>query len=197
MILIDEKKLLEQIALGNEKSFSTIYDFYYPEIRRYVLKFVKSDEYTEDLCQEIFLKVWDIRGNLVSIFSFRAYLFVLARNITFNFLKHAAMEKTVQEEIMRSSFVLNNYSEEEYQTTEYLEFIDRVLAQIPPRSREIFELCRVDGHTYKATAEQLGISNNAVKKHMIRTMKYLKNTILKEFGLSVTWIGVAIELTFI
>ncbi|WP_025762360.1 RNA polymerase sigma factor [Dyadobacter tibetensis] len=197
MILFDEKKLLEQIAIGNEKSFSTIYDFYYPEIRKYVLKFIKSDEYTEDICQEIFLKIWDIRVNLVSVYSFRAYLFVLARNITFNFLKHAAKEKTVQEEIMRSSFALLNTSEEEYQTIEYLEYIDNVLARIPPRSREIFKLCRVDGHSYKATAQQLGISDNAVKKHMIRTMKLLRHSVLKEFGLSITWIGITIELSAI
>jgi len=189
MILTDEKILLAEIANGNEKAFSPVYQSYFPEIRRYVLKFVKSEEYADDLCQEIFLKIWDNRENLPSIISFRAYIFVIARNHAFNFLKHAAVERTVQDEISKNAVQLKNYTDEELQTAEYLGYLDMVLSQIPARSREVFELCRENGNSYNDTAEQLGISNNAVKKHMVRTMKLLKFSVRKEFGFSVSLAG--------
>ena len=189
MILIDENTLLTEIANGNEKAFSHLYEKYAPEIRRYVLKFVKSEEHADDICQEIFLKIWGSRETLVSINSFRAYIFIIARNHAFNFLKHAAVEKNVQDEISRRALQLKNETEEAVQTAEYFQYLEMMLSKIPERSREVFELCRENGNSYHETAEQLGISNNAVKKHMVRTMKLLKFSVRKEFGLSFTWMG--------
>ena len=99
------------------------------------------------------------------------------------------MEKTIQHEISRSILELKNETEEEFQTAEYLRYLEMMLSQMSVRSREVFELCRENGNSYNETAEQLGISNNAVKKHMVKTMKLLKFSVRKEFGLSFTWIG--------
>jgi len=187
MILNDEKFRLTEIAQGSETSFSYIYELYFPQIRRYVIKFVKSEEQADDLCQEIFLKVWDNRENLLSVVSFKAYLFVLARNHCFNFLKHAAVERALQDEITRSVLDLKNQTEDDLQTREYLQYIETVLTQIPERSRQIFELCRDNETSYNDAAKQLGISSSAVKKHMVRTMKHLKFSIRSEFGFSVSW----------
>ena len=189
MILIDENTLMSEIANGNEKAFSRLYERYFPEIHRYVLKFVKSEEHADDICQEIFIKIWAGRETLISINSFKAYIFIIARNHSFNFLKHAAVEKTIQHEISRSILELKNETEEEFQTAEYLRYLEMMLSQMSVRSREVFELCRENGNSYNETAEQLGISNNAVKKHMVKTMKLLKFSVRKEFGLSFTWIG--------
>ena len=189
MILIDENTLLAEIANGDEKAFSLLYQKYAPEISKYVLKFVKSEGHAEDICQEIFLKIWGSRETLVSINSFKAYIFIIARNHSFNFLKHAAVEKTVQDEISRSALQLKNETEEEFQTAEYLQYLEIMLSKIPERSREVFELCRENGNSYNEAAEQLGISNNAVKKHMVKTMKLLKFSVRKEFGLSFTWLS--------
>ena len=189
MILTDEKTLLTEISTGSEKAFSLIYERYFQQIRGYVLKFVKSEEHAEDICQEVFLMIWRSRENLVAINSFKAYIFTVARNQSFNFLKHAAVERSVQDEISKTTLQLTNYTEEEFQTAEYLQYMEMMLAKIPVRSREVFELCRENGNSYHDTAEQLGISNHAVKKHMVRTMKILKFSVLKEFGLSISWVS--------
>jgi DNA-directed RNA polymerase specialized sigma24 family protein len=50
----------------------------------------------------------------------------------------------------------------------------------------VFRLCRQQGMTYDETAELLGISRNAVKKHMVRTMRILSESVETDLGISLT-----------
>jgi RNA polymerase sigma-70 factor (family 1) len=186
MTLTVEKDLLEEIARGNERAFSYLYVSYFQEIRGYVLKLVKSEEHSDDICQEIFLLIWRNKESLTEVSSFKAYIFTIARNRSFNFLKYAARERSVQHEISKKCLDLSNHIDEAFQTTEYIQYMEMMLTKMPLRSREVFELCRENGNSYKDAAAQLGISNHAVKKHMVRTMKHLKFSVLKEFGLAIS-----------
>ncbi len=46
--------------------------------------------------------------------------------------------------------------------------VERAVAQLPPRCREVFLIHRLDGLSYSQIAVQLGISVSAVEKHMAR-----------------------------
>jgi len=45
--------------------------------------------------------------------------------------------------------------------------------QLPPRTREVFLLQRIDNLKYREIAERLDISQSAVEKHMARAMSFL------------------------
>ena len=57
---------------------------------------------------------------------------------------------------------------------------------LPERTRQIFKLCREQEKTYDEVAKSLNISRNAVKNHMVQSMKLLSSSIKKEFGISLT-----------
>ncbi|AXB79888.1 RNA polymerase sigma factor [Novosphingobium sp. P6W] len=44
---------------------------------------------------------------------------------------------------------------------------------LSPRTRQIFLMYRLDGRKYREIAEELGISQSAVEKHIARAMAYL------------------------
>ncbi|WP_342087960.1 RNA polymerase sigma factor [Dyadobacter sp. OTU695] len=184
MDTLDETVLLQDIALGDSKAFDEVYRHYHGEISRYVLKFVKSTEQTEDLCQEIFLKVWERRETLPNLQSFRAYLFTVSKNRVLDFLRRAATERSVREEIIRASLQHANDVEESLQSEEYRHYMQKVLLELSPRDREVFRLCREMEHSYEEAAEVLGISRNAIKKHMVKAIKFIKYSAHKSFGLS-------------
>lgn len=54
-----------------------------------------------------------------------------------------------------------------------LERLRSGVAQLTPRTREIFLMHRLDGHRYREIASALGISQSAVEKHIARAMAYL------------------------
>lgn len=181
---LDETVLLQDIALGDSKAFDEVYRHYHGEISRYVFKFIKSTEQTEDLCQEIFLKVWEKRETLPNLQSFRAYLFTVSKNRVLDFLRHAATERSAREEIIHASLQHANYVEETLQSEEYQHYLQKVLLELSPRDQEVFRLCREMEHTYEEAAEVLGISRNAIKKHMVKAIKFIKYSAHKNFGLS-------------
>ncbi|WP_182911868.1 RNA polymerase sigma factor [Sphingomonas cavernae] len=52
----------------------------------------------------------------------------------------------------------------------------RLLGMLPPRSRQVFMMSRVDGMTYSMIGAQLGISIKAVEKHMARAIAHFDRT---------------------
>lgn len=169
---------------GNEEAFTILYDRYYRPVVSFVQQLVKLPALAEDLSQETFVRIWEAREQLAKVQSFKSYLFVAARNHALNCLKLAASEQALKGEIIRHFQQLRNSTEEEMLTQAYLQHIDRVLNSLPAQTRRIFHLCREQEHSYDEVAALLGISKNAVKKHMMRSIKSLKAAAEKDLGIS-------------
>ena len=184
MTFSNESILLDQIATGNEKAFNKLHDFYRPGIYRFIYKFIKSSELSNDICQEVFMKIWEERYTIQEINSFKSYLFTITRNYTFNFLKRAAIEDRIKAEVLKSYCLSTNYTEESLLTKEYQQFLQTVLDTLPPQSRTVFKLCRQQEKSYEEAAQILGVSNNAIKKHMVKSMKVIKFAVRKDMGIA-------------
>ena len=98
-------------------------------------------------------------------------------------LKAAARKEEGMCEIIRHFNKIINTTEDEVQSAEYLRFIKQKLDELPPRSKEIFILCREQSKSYNEVAEALGISRDAVKSRMVHAMKLLRNSAETELGL--------------
>ncbi|MCO8163675.1 sigma-70 family RNA polymerase sigma factor [Pseudomonas sp. 21LCFQ010] len=55
-----------------------------------------------------------------------------------------------------------------------LEAIQRILACLPPRCREVFWLARIEGHRQVEVARMLGISSTMVERHLARALLDLR-----------------------
>jgi RNA polymerase sigma-70 factor (family 1) len=174
--------LLDAVAAGDGVAFSRIYDFYKPGVRTYVLRLVKIPELADDLVQEIFIRLWETRKTLPEVKCFSAFLFTIARNHSLNSLKAISRSNQALPELIRH--FQTRRVDDETLDKEYLQFIQKALTSISPRSREVFRLCREQTMTYEQTAAELGISRNAVKKHMVAVMRKLREAADKELGLS-------------
>ncbi|QNL48810.1 RNA polymerase sigma-70 factor [Olivibacter sp. SDN3] len=179
-----ENELLQSMKAENEEAFVSFYLSYGSLVSNYITKYVKSSALAEDLCQEIFLKIWETRAQMVEVRALRPWLFTLTRNHTFNFLKRAAVDHTAKAEILRNYQQSHQNVEDALLTRDYQEYIDSVLSTLPLRTREVFRMCREQQRTYDEVAAELGISRNAVKKHMVRSMKVLKGSVEKDLGIS-------------
>jgi RNA polymerase sigma-70 factor (ECF subfamily) len=177
--ILAEKDLLLEVAGGDQKAFGKIYGIYHPLISKVVLKFVKSPDLTNDLTQEIFIKIWDIRKELVHINSFKAYLIITASNHVLNFLKRASREAIAKGEILKHYRQYEESIEDKLASQEYLQFIDNVLNSLPPQTREVFRICREENKSYDEVASVLGITRNTVKKHIVRANKEFRDALEK------------------
>lgn len=182
--VILEQDLLHRLSKGDEAAFVSIFDLYSARIYNFIIKYVQSPPLAEDLTQEVFMKLWESRAQVTKIESFKAYLFVIARNHTLNSLKKAFKSEAAVGEVVKNYVTQRSNTEEDILHKEYLQFLKRVLDSLPERSRRIFILCREEGKSYEEVAAAMGISKNAVKNHMVFSMKLLRSSVQKDLGIS-------------
>src|SRR3546814_6836582 len=87
--------LLHRMSRVDSEAFRKIYHLYAGELNKYIFLFTRSTEYTEDILQEIFVKLWEKRQTLTNITSFRGYIYQMTRNHTFNYFRNSKNTRTV------------------------------------------------------------------------------------------------------
>lgn len=174
------------ILQGHEDAFTEFYLEFSPVIKRLLLSYLKSDALSEDLCQEVFLQLWEERDSLTAIISPKAWLSTCARHKAFNFLKRCTVDQTAKAEILKSYSVSHTSPEDELTLKDYRKFINLTLQRMPEQTRRIFRKCREEHKSYDEVASELNITRDAVKKHMVRSIKMLRETVERDLGITLT-----------
>jgi len=181
---LTDPELLPLLHEGSEDAFAVLFERYHVTVKRFMLRYVQSEPLADDLTQEVFIKLWDSRLKLGHVTGFKGYLMVSARNRALNALRSIARSDAALGEVIHVYEQERSNTEEELLHKDYLVFLEHILNTLPERSREIFRQCRQEGRTYEEVAADLGISRNAVKNHMVYSMKVLRSSVEKELGIS-------------
>lgn len=171
---------------GSADAFTQLYNAHRDEVFNFAFRLIKSKHVAEDVCNDIFTNLWQVRTSLQNVQSIKAYLLTAARNRSINALKAMARSQASIEEIMTQFEEKTLSAEAPILEKEYIAFIQRQVAELPPRAKEVFSLCRTEGYSYDQVSAQLGISRNAVKGHMVSSMKRLKAVAEKDLGISLS-----------
>lgn len=159
-----EKKLLMEVAAGNENAFRQLFYQYHEQLGRYIFHITHSHELTEEIVQDIFLKIWMNNEALAEIKNFKAYLFVLSKNHTLNYLRKLAKElsqKRKWEEDFLSIQFLDNVPE-----NTYYRLLDEAIDRLPPQQQKVYLLSRHQRLKHAEIADQLNISKETVKSYL-------------------------------
>jgi RNA polymerase sigma-70 factor (family 1) len=171
-----DKKLLELLARGDTQAFTHLFDLYRGRIFTVALRFLKSRALAEEVVQEVFLKLWTRREQLVRILNFESYLFTMARHQVFDSLKDLAEETRAKKEfahhIHHASTADDLVIEKQYE-----EIIDKVVNRLPPQQKRIYCLAKMQGMSQRAIAEQLHISRLTVKAHMAKALHTIRQNL--------------------
>ncbi|TDW95905.1 RNA polymerase sigma factor [Dinghuibacter silviterrae] len=178
----EEQELLCAIASGDERAFCDLYAHYFPVVFGFVLKYINVPALAEDIVQDVFVKIWEARNRLTGVRHFPAFLFSVARNHSLNVLQSVSRSQNAMATL--SHHYQEQRQDDEVLNKDYSIFIEKVLRRVPPRSRDIFRKCREQGLSYEEVALEIGISRNAVKNHMVSTIRVLREAAYKELGIS-------------
>jgi RNA polymerase sigma-70 factor (family 1) len=145
------------------KTYEYIYNTYAKDIRRFLFFKTQDINKAEDLLQEVFIKLWDNCKN-VNYDKVKSYLYSIANNMFLNEVKH---NKVVQKYNRHHKKEETNESPEFIMIEkEFLEKLERTIASLPEKQRDVFLLNRIEKKKYKEIAVQLDISIKAVEKRM-------------------------------
>jgi len=178
--LYREAELLQRVSGGDERAFSSLIEYYSAKVYAHVLTYIKSASLAEEITQDIFLKIWEIRAELTALTNFAGYLYVITRNRTLSELrKKLADPQTARHDIFETEH------EDPSKLLEYRQLSDHIqqaIEMLPPRRRQIFKMSRFDGLTYEGIARELNISRGTVNEHIVEALLFLRSYLRNRIG---------------
>lgn len=171
----NENELLYKLAGGDQRAFTELFDAYYKSLGEYVFKLTESLPITEEIVQDVFIKIWIKRETITELKSFKNYLFILCRNQTFDALRKKAKEHVFQQKL---ELFLKEESELDgcgNPADEYREWIDQAVAKLPPQQQKVYVLSRYERLKHEEIAAKLQLSTETVKKHIQYASRFIQN----------------------
>jgi RNA polymerase sigma-70 factor (ECF subfamily) len=170
--------LQKKIAANDQTAYRELFTLFYNKLFRFVKGFTKNKELTEEIVSDVFINIWKRRTTLEDISNLKLYLFISARNTTFNYLK----------KLHRESFLNLDAVDVEPEdpfadpgealiTREMNVKLKAAINALPPRCKLIFTLVKENGLTYKQTAQLLNISESTVDNQLAIALKKISGAI--------------------
>lgn len=168
-----------QTKTGIDKDgFEQLFDAYYDELQHFIYFKTSDTEIAEDIVQDAFLKVWEIRST-VRFETARALLYTIAANRFANKYKRQKLKFQLQQTIVEDRTF--ETPEFEMEVKEFDQKLQQVLAELNEKSRTVFLMNRMDEMTYSEIAKNLNISVKAVEKRMKKALEFVRKEIEQKF----------------
>jgi len=185
----NEKELLGAVAKGNEKAFGELFYAYHNQIGEYVLMLTASKELTQEIVQDVFVKIWLNRENLPAVQNFSSYLFILTRNYTLNCIRREVNERKHKEAFELFAVADEGGMTPENPVPDYGPVIERAVAQLPPQQQRVFVLKQA-GRKNAEIANELGISPESVKKYQQWAVKAIAEFVKSHAELTIIFAAI-------
>ena len=187
----EEKALsLQALKAGDRAEFSKLVDLYSSSLFRLALRILGDPQDAEDVLQETFLKAYRALPSFEGRSSLSTWLYRIVTNEALMVIRRAKPdllwaddEEENSEAISPSLFVdWDALPEQELLSHEVKQFLDQAVQQLSANLRIVFLLRDVVGLSVKETAEQLGLSEVAVKTRLLRARLRLREELSAYFG---------------
>ena len=184
-------ELFDRIKSGDQKALELLFSIYFPRLNDFAQNVVKDDVISQDIVQDVFVKVWEKRAEIESI-NLEAYLFRSVRNRCIDCIKHLKVVNNRMQEIQISSKYeelcrIDFIGNEPYVLIEQelKQKIEKTIQNLPERCREVFILSRLSGLKNKEIAEKLNINIKNVERHLSRAMQSFRENFSDELPIAV------------
>lgn len=173
-----EQQLVNLLRTGSQFAFEKLFEKYSQKLFRFSFSYLKSEADSEEIVQNVFLKIWENRQNLRDETSFKSYLFTIAFNVIRKNFNQKAKENKYKTELLEVLATENPMLETNSDFEVYVLKLEQLIEQMPDRRKEIFLKRKKEGKSVREIASSMDISPKTVENQITEAMNYLK----KEFS---------------
>jgi RNA polymerase sigma-70 factor (ECF subfamily) len=170
--------LLARIREGDSRAFEQLYYRYRKPIYTFIFKTIRSKADSEDITQEAFVRLWNMREKIQPERNISALLFVLARRAAVDLYRRTGrmnMTFTVTEEGV--DFSHGPSPEEMLEQYETKLLLDIAIENMPRKQREVFSLYFNEHLSPAEIAQRLNMSYENARKQIWNGKKQLREVI--------------------
>ncbi|SHJ89249.1 RNA polymerase sigma-70 factor, ECF subfamily [Arenibacter nanhaiticus] len=172
----NNKILVEHLIKGDEKAYSYLMDTYYHKLSVYAKSLCRDIYMSEDIVQNVLLKVWNHRQKLNAKYSLKSYLYQSIYNEFIDQHRKKSRLLSLEEEYIKTLNEIVN-EEDNSELTRLITLVKQEIQILPPKCKEIFILSKQEGLTYGEIAEHLNISFRTVENQMSKAFFIIRDKV--------------------
>lgn len=165
---------------GDEAAFKVFFDMYHAKLYSFINSYTNNTSETQDIVQEAFIKLWEVKSTLNEENSISGYLYKIAYNIFIDgYRKHKQETKMLDTLAYKKMNAQEESEVDEDITSNKIKELTKVIDNLPPRCKEIFKMSKIQGYKYKEIAIELDISIKTVEAQMSKAFTILREKLKK------------------
>ena len=159
-------------SVCEQRVFESLFNKYSKTLRNFIYFKCGDADQADDLAQDAFVKLWN-NCSKIPFEKAKSFLYTVANNAFLNEVAHKKVVLKYQKAAVNDN-TTNENPEFVYREKEFKEELNRAIANLSEKQREVFLLNRIEKKKYKEIAEMLGISVKAVEKRMHGALSSLR-----------------------
>lgn len=168
---IPDSVLIAGIKKDDYTSYNQLFLRYYNRLCAFVFIIIQNNSASEDVVQELFIRLWTQRKKLDIKESVVAYLYRSSKNAALNYLRS---ENNRKKTLDKMPFTDWQSDENQMEQIEFSTALHQCIDQLPERCKEVFLLSRFEGLKHKEISEQLGTSVKTIKNQIWKSLQQIK-----------------------
>jgi RNA polymerase sigma-70 factor, ECF subfamily len=184
-VKMDEPELIRAAQKGDQRAFEQLVRLYDQNVLRLALNLLRSVEDANDVYQEAFLRVFKNLHTFRFDCSFHTWLYRIVTNLCLDSLRKRRVRREENTVVETSEGVLDRMDTVEesradgdpsrqLMSQELRVRIEKVLGELTPRERTVFEMRHYQGLRLRAIGEILGTSEEAAKNCLFRATQKMR-----------------------
>ena len=171
----DNIQLIHALKTGDPKAYTFLVNTYHHKLCIYAYSFTHDYNLSEDIVQNVFMRVWNKRENLKEDFIIISFLYKSVYN---EFIDQYRSQKSVYPLEKKYIDALNDIveNEDEHSLDRIIKLVKREIQNLPPKCKEIFLLSKEEGLTNIEIAEYKNVSIKSVEAHITKAYSILRNS---------------------
>ena len=159
----------------NRESFSILVQELSRKLFSFAFRILRNQEEAEDVVQEIFIKLWNMREKLNDYRSIDALAATMTRNHCIDLLRKQKNEFKGEVDFNNYSNLTANSPFENMVLKETGMIIEGIIEKMPENIRTVLRLHDIDGKSYEEIAAVTGHNINTLRVNISRARKLIRD----------------------
>lgn len=173
--IYDEVEIITLVSQGDEQAFAKLFEHHQNKIYGVALRLTRSANLAEEIVEDVFLKIWLKRSDLLQIHNFSAYLFTVTRNRVYKTLKQIAKKYQTVHLNVNIQTVAPGSTEDYVIDKEFTSLLNEAITRLPKQQKEVYYLIKERGLKREEAASVLDLKPETIKFHLAEAMKNIRS----------------------
>jgi len=171
---MNDVELISQVLSGNMNAFTFLVSRYQKLVVHITGRLIQRQDELEDVCQEVFLKVYQNIGKYRNECKLSTWIATIAYNSSINYLRKYEKGDMVSSEDLLSMPVISDSKAMDFERMDLHQYIRNQIELLPVQYRTVLTLFHLEEFSYQEIEQITGMPEGTVKSYLFRAKALLK-----------------------